>query len=552
MADCIFSLARASISNPRLIPAGISPKSIKWDSYLDCKIVASLPSNAHALTLQVVHGSTTLVSREFSPIHLSSTSVTRRVTHVDKQAAFRYDWPNDGISQTQECFQVIFQDQTDLLSFIERLKSFFTLHVSTIKPITLTCSQQQSQPKEHAKTKIVKPRAKAKKEKKPTTPADKLKIDLSTSQANLTSASLSSFIQPSSSQTPIISSQAATDSIRQQAEPVITSTNNQTPLDFLTSPTISDLKKKLLADYVPSSKTLVEGSTHSTYHNHQKPFALSYPASTNTFSSIKPDQSYTSTDISTSTPETANLISFSSPFPSFTQTPPPSDSTKMPLGGLSDSTIGDEADWPVMLTNEEEKEITRRKLEEDDIDRDIGITQQLSQTQTVASSFASSCFTGNDFVQYDIAHKTALSTAITLAAGFGSCISELSEDKLDLMVKSISYDWKLQDLYIRIRDILDKSILPQTPGSFMSSDHYTNDSPASSFPSTPEAEGEDQYYCRSGYLNSKRYFYDSTTHPQSPLKRPGDFDDDQCLSKRRMIWEGDEVYDDLAEEDGSY
>ncbi|KIR43211.1 hypothetical protein I307_03709 [Cryptococcus deuterogattii 99/473] len=415
MTSLELPLARLSIPTPRLVPAGASPKSLNWDSYSNCQIIMNVTSDPASLRLQIMHGSTTLIIRDLSASDLIDGSVTRRITHTGQQAAFRYDWPlNAGVVvKTQECFQVIFQDLTDLVSLLDHMKPFFTLQTSTIKPITVTASQQtQVQAKENSPTKkktLSKPRQK-KQLAKPTPITASPEGGLAGAAKVINNSSSAS--QPSSASNPRTleanafgsSSTAKSSGIDGTvpsilspagSRPVAKDIGRQSPLAHGTStfsvndPTITGLKRKLLAGFdpgaitpitmhPPSQTTKIMGSaSHSELQTQQPASSHSVPyegdpkSTTNVDAILSchfPPTVPVQKPASNPQPSPVDLITFSSPIMSSTSHPPAPGPARMILGGSSDVEIGSECDWPVMLTEERRREETLKKLVEEDLD----------------------------------------------------------------------------------------------------------------------------------------------------------------------------------------
>ncbi|KIR56026.1 hypothetical protein I315_01090 [Cryptococcus gattii Ru294] len=416
MTSLELPLARLSIPTPRLVPAGASPKSLNWDSYSNCLIRMNVTSDPASLRLQIMHGSTTLIIRDLSASDLINGSVTRRITHTGQQAAFRYDWPlNAGVVvKTQECFQVIFQDATDLVSLLDHIKPFFSLQTSTIKPITVTASQQtQVQAKENSPTKkktLSKPRQK-KQVAKPTPIMASPEVGLAGTAKAITNSSSTS--QPSSASNPRAlnanafgSSSTAKSSgtdgtvpsilLPAGSRPVAKDIGRQSPPPThgtsafsVNDPTIDGLKRKLLAGFdpgtiaritmhPPSQTTKIMGSasrselqTQQATSSHSVTYKGDPKSTTNADAILNchfPPIVHVQKPASTPQPSPVDLITFSSPIMSSISHPPAPGPARMILGGSSDVEIGSECDWPVMLTEERQREETLKRLVEEDLD----------------------------------------------------------------------------------------------------------------------------------------------------------------------------------------
>lgn len=316
--------------------------------------------------------------------------------------------------QTQECFQVIFQGATDLVSLLDHIKPFFTLQTSTIKPVTVTASQQtQVQAKENSPTKkktLSKPRQK-KQVAKPTPITASPEGGLAGAAKAITNSSSTS--QPSSASNPRVleantfgSSSTAKSSGTEGTVPSILSPAGSRPVAkdigrqssppahgtsafSVNDPTIAGLKRKLLAGFdpgtiapitmhPPSQTTKIMGSaSHSELQTQQaaSSHSITYkgdPKSTTNVDAILnchfPPTVPVQKPASTPQPSPVDLITFSSPIMSSISHPPAPGPPRMILGGSSDVEIGSECDWPVMLTKERQREETLKRLVEGDLD----------------------------------------------------------------------------------------------------------------------------------------------------------------------------------------
>lgn len=293
------------------------------------------------------------------------------------------------------------------------MKPFFTLQTSTIKPITVTASQQtQVQAKENSPTKkktLSKPRQK-KQLAKPTPITASPEGGLAGAAKVINNSSSAS--QPSSASNPRTleanafgsSSTAKSSGIDGTvpsilspagSRPVAKDIGRQSPLAHGTStfsvndPTITGLKRKLLAGFdpgaitpitmhPPSQTTKIMGSaSHSELQTQQPAFSHSVPyegdpkSTTNVDAILSchfPPTVPVQKPASNPQPSPVDLITFSSPIMSSTSHPPAPGPARMILGGSSDVEIGSECDWPVMLTEERRREETLKKLVEEDLD----------------------------------------------------------------------------------------------------------------------------------------------------------------------------------------
>ncbi|WVO19601.1 uncharacterized protein IAS62_000890 [Cryptococcus decagattii] len=559
MTSLELPLARLSIPTPRLVPAGASPKSLNWDSYSNCLIRMNVTSDPVSLRLQIMHGSTTLIIRDLSASDLINGSVTRRITHTGQQAAFRYDWPLNAevVVKTQECFQVIFQDTAGLVSLLDHIKPFFTLQTSTIKPITVTASQQtQVQAKENSPTKkktLSKPRQK-KQVAKPTPITASLEGGLAGAANAITNSSSTS--QPSSASNPraleantfgssSTAKSSGTDgtvpSILSPAgsQPVAKDIGRQSPPPAhgtsafsVNDPTIAGLKRKLLAGFdpgtiapitmhPPSQTTEIMGSpSHSELQTQQA-------ASSHSVTYKVPVQKPTSTP----QPSPVDLITFSSPIMSSICHPSAPGPARMILGGSSDVEIGSECDWPVMLTEERQREETLKSLVEEDLDVEMnpedGSARYFPNQQPWATPPAS---------------YGPLPMALSLAVS-GPTSYELSDQKLSELICQIFRDPKFTNLYAKVSHILSQASIAQY--------HNPYPTPSESYASLPPFTTPDESVYSQGYVD--RSCYNHLWQDRSSYKRPAsslEYNDNPAIWKRmRMGGEDMYLYDDLEEED---
>ncbi|KAE8540223.1 hypothetical protein D1P53_004162 [Cryptococcus gattii VGV] len=534
----------------------------------------NVTSDPASLRLQIMHGSTTLIIRDLSASDLINGSVIRRITHTGQQAAFRYDWPlNAGVVvKTQECFQVIFQDVTDLVSLLDHIKPFFTLQTSTIKPITVTASQQtQVQAKENSPTKkktLSKPRQK-KQVAKPTTITASPEGGLAGVAKVITNSSSTS--QPSSASNPCAleansfgSSSTAKSSGTDGTVPSILSPAGSRPVAkdigrqspppahgtsafSVNDPTIAGLKRKLLAGFdpgtiapitmhPPSQTTKIMGSaSHSELQTQQaaSPHSVTYkgdPKSITNVDAILNCHFLPTVPVqkpaSTPQPSPVDLITFSSPIMSSTSHPPAPGPPRMILGGSSDVEIGSECDWPIMLTEERQREETLKKLMEEDLD-DVEMNSEDGSAQPWATPPAS---------------YGPLPMALSLAVN-GPTSYELSDQKLSELICQIFRDPKFTNLYTKVSHILSQASIAQY--------HNPYPTPSESYASLPPFTPRDESIYSQGYID--RSCYNHLWQDRSNYKRPAsslEYNDDPAIWKRmRMGGEDTYLYDDLEEED---
>lgn len=161
------------------------------------------------------------------------------------------------------------------------------------------------------------------------------------------------------------------------------------PLAFsMNDPTMAGLKRKLLAGFDPgttasvtmhpSQTARITGSpSHSEPQTHEATPSRSVthksdPESTTNesapFNSHFPPIVPVQKPAPTFQPTSVDLITFSSPIMSSNSLPPPPGPARIVLGGSSDIEIGSECDWPVMLTEEKQREETLKRLVEEDLD----------------------------------------------------------------------------------------------------------------------------------------------------------------------------------------
>lgn len=374
-----------------------------------------MTSDPASLRLQIVHDTSTLIVRDLPASDLINASITRRITHIGQQAAFRYDWPlNAGVgAKTQECFQVIFQNATDLTSLLDHLKPFFNIQTSTTKPITVTASQPtQVQAKENSSTKKRSP-SKSGQKKQVANPAPiraspkgRLAGDTRavnkprpTSQPSLASNPRAPKVNTlgSSPTAKSLGTDGTVPSTLSSDGPraVTKDIGRQSPLPVhgplafsMNDPTMAGLKRKLLAGFDPgttasvtmhpSQTARITGSpSHSEPQTHEATPSRSVthksdPESTTNesapFNSHFPPIVPVQKPAPTFQPTSVDLITFSSPIMSSNSLPPPPGPARIVLGGSSDIEIGSECDWPVMLTEEKQREETLKRLVEEDLD----------------------------------------------------------------------------------------------------------------------------------------------------------------------------------------
>lgn len=154
-------------------------------------------------------------------------------------------------------------------------------------------------------------------------------------------------------------------------------------------PTIDGLKRKLLAGFdpgtiaritmhPPSQTTKIMGSasrselqTQQATSSHSVTYKGDPKSTTNADAILNchfPPIVHVQKPASTPQPSPVDLITFSSPIMSSISHPPAPGPARMILGGSSDVEIGSECDWPVMLTEERQREETLKRLVEEDLD----------------------------------------------------------------------------------------------------------------------------------------------------------------------------------------
>ncbi|WVQ85721.1 hypothetical protein IAT38_007887 [Cryptococcus sp. DSM 104549] len=539
--------------------------------------------------------------RCFAPISTVFHPAVRKITHTEKQAAFRYDWPSQPSSsdapRTQECFQMIFNDPSDLVALLGQLSPFFTLQASTAKPFTVatnTSSQSQSSgSKSGAAPVAVKPKAKPK-PKAPPKPRAKASAkpasQAGAAPAPATSASASQAIATSSVPPPPAYASTATASIAAPSS----SAHPQQPLSTAVNLMTAELKRKLLAGCVPSTGEPPGSQGQAAKTNpgavHVKeascpagqaaiPYHLAAPSST--FQSypdphqpaqpqpqplLRPVEQAPSASRSLQrTPTVVDLITFSPLIPSHianidteathpatsvpSANPAPIAPARMLLGGSSDFTLeGVNAEYPVMLTDEAERELVKVKLEEEDLDVEPshGCHQakvahgQHTLEGHVADSHAWAAFT----------KQPGFSSAMSMAMLYGHQIFDTSEDELRAVMGEVMYDERFANLCVRVADIASQSI---PFNEELNASQYI-DSAYASAESYP-AESYPAYY---GYTAS--YQYTEASHSLPPftyeynyLRGYDDEPDVYGHARKRVKVEDEETqvveYDDLAEEE---
>ncbi|OWZ55280.1 hypothetical protein C356_01556, partial [Cryptococcus neoformans c45] len=589
-------LARLSISNPRLVPAGASPKSLNWDSYSNCIIKTNVTSDPAFLRLEIVHGSTTLIVRDLSVSDLINASVTRRITHIGQQAAFRYDWPlNVGVgAKTQECFQVIFQNATDLISLLDHLKPFFNLQTSTTKPITVTSSQQpQVQAKKNSSIKKKTP-SKPRQKKQvanptPITASPKGGLAEATRTVNkpcpnsrpssasnprapeantLGSSSTSKLRDTDGTVPPMLSPtglRPVTEDMGRQSPPPA-----HGPLAFsINDPTVTGLKRKLLAGFDPGTivpvtmhrppqiaritghqshselQTKATSSSHSITHRDDPESITNEGAS---FNHHYPPTVPVQKPATTPHPPPVDLITFSSPIMSSNPHPPPPGPARIILGGSSDMEIGSECDWPVMLTEEKQREEALKRLVEEDLDVEVNpddgsaVRKSRSQACIMFIEILKNYFSKQQCWSVPSTNYEPLPMALSLAVN-GPASYELSDQKLFELICQIFRDPKFTNLYRKISHIL---------GQVSSAQHHNPyPTPSESYASLPPFTPRGESVYSQEYTDRSCHSYPLQNH--SNYKRPAcslEYHDDQTIWKRMRV-DGEEMYlyDDLEEED---
>ncbi|OXG52369.1 hypothetical protein J010_01525 [Cryptococcus neoformans] len=596
MTSLELPLARLSISNPRLVPAGASPKSVNWDSYSNCIIKTNVTSDPAFLRLQIVHGSITLIVRDLSVSDSINASVTRRITHIGQQAAFRYDWPlNVGVgAKTQECFQVIFQNVTDLISLLGHLKPFFNLQTSTTKPITVTSSQYaQVQAKKNSSIKKKTPSTPRQKKQvanpTPVTASPKGGLAEATRTVNkpcpnsrpssasnprapeantLGSSSTSKLRDTDGTVPPMLSPtglRPVTEDMGRQSPPPA-----HGPLAFsINDPIVAGLKRKLLAGFDPGTivpvtmhrppqiaritghqshsepQTKATSSSHSITHRDDPESITNEGAS---FNHHSPPTVPVQKPATTPHPPPVDLITFSSPIMSSNPHPPPPGPARIILGGSSDMEIGNECDWPVMLTEEKQREETLKRLVEEDLDVEMNpddgsaVRKSRSQACIMFIEILKNYFSKQQCWSVPSTNYEPLPMALSLAVN-GPASYELSDQKLFELICQIFRDPKFTNLYRKISHIL---------GQVSSAQHHNPyRTPSESYTSLPPFTPRGQSVYSQEYTDQSCHSYPLQNH--SNYKRPAcslEYHDDQTIWKRMRV-DGEEMYlyDDLEEED---
>ncbi|ODO07575.1 hypothetical protein L198_01155 [Cryptococcus wingfieldii CBS 7118] len=605
MPEKKYALARVSICDPRLVPAGTPPKDIKWESYVHCTISATPSPDGSSLQLEMRTSSTSLVSRKFLPLS-TLQSPFRRITYTDKQAAFRYDWPAESpqppnTKTMQECFQLIFKKPTDLIALLESLGPFFSATPSTIKPITLTVSQvppSKSAPKatlkksSAAKKKIApKPKSNGKKgdggdamtvhrvggpanpsavDDNRTRPADSTTLPSSNqgpSRTPLTPSSLA-LNQAGNQQTrPMVPLHVTEIAPRPSpTRPPSTSTSSalSTPLGgskttFPEDPDMASLKRKLLAG--PGLASTGPKVAHSKFPPARlapapsvvyPPFTTYKPQSADNAPSQpqQPSSQLPSSMALVKPPTSPNLICLSSPLISTAPSPPRTALKSNPLDDLLDLDSSCMEFVPIMTREQEELE-TKRRLEEEDLDEEYTLPND-----------------GNDIPP---AHQ-AFQATVALVVAFGSPLHELGEEDMDDLISTCMASDGFDLLYRKVSYLLSRRdslqlCAPATPSLGASFD--LDDMPSSrvltpptesyplSFFDQPSAFSQDrsgQYYDFS-QTDTQPSFVPETPGYSYSSKRSycGDISEYDQEKRMRMCLEEEEeeedVYDDLEEED---
>lgn len=193
--------------------------------------------------------------------------------------------------------------------------------------------------------------------------------------------------------------------------------------------------------------------------------------------------------------------------------------------------IGNECDWPVMLTEEKQREETLKRLVEEDLD------VEMNPDDGSANYFSKQQCWSVPSTNYE-----PLPMALSLAVN-GPASYELSDQKLFELICQIFRDPKFTNLYRKISHIL---------GQVSSAQHHNPyRTPSESYTSLPPFTPRGQSVYSQEYTDQSCHSYPLQNH--SNYKRPAcslEYHDDQTIWKRMRV-DGEEMYlyDDLEEED---
>lgn len=342
------------------------------------------------------------------------------------------------------------------------------------------------------------------------------------------------------------------------------------PLAFsINDPIVAGLKRKLLAGFDPGTivpvtmhrppqiaritghqshsepQTKATSSSHSITHRDDPESITNEGAS---FNHHSPPTVPVQKPATTPHPPPVDLITFSSPIMSSNPHPPPPGPARIILGGSSDMEIGNECDWPVMLTEEKQREETLKRLVEEDLDVEMNpddgsaVRKSRSQACIMFIEILKNYFSKQQCWSVPSTNYEPLPMALSLAVN-GPASYELSDQKLFELICQIFRDPKFTNLYRKISHIL---------GQVSSAQHHNPyRTPSESYTSLPPFTPRGQSVYSQEYTDQSCHSYPLQNH--SNYKRPAcslEYHDDQTIWKRMRV-DGEEMYlyDDLEEED---
>lgn len=134
--------------------------------------------------------------------------------------------------------------------------------------------------------------------------------------------------------------------------------------------------------------------------------------------------------------------------------PPPPGPARIILGGSSDMEIGSECDWPVMLTEEKQREEALKRLVEEDLDVEVNpddgsaVRKSRSQACIMFIEILKNYFSKQQCWSVPSTNYEPLPMALSLAVN-GPASYELSDQKLFELICQIFRDPKFTNLVSR-------------------------------------------------------------------------------------------------------